>query len=195
MMRSLAPDRERATVAVVAAAIALAAPSALGQISAIVLGGSIGIALLRTPEAPRPAMCLPLTVSRAHGAMALCLFFALLIGLPFAVSTEASNQTLQLFDSFYRSGSLVFGGGHVVLPRQGVGLPVTRFSPATGQHRQSQVPCSPLLLILARLSVAGALLSSALSRCFCPPSFWSSEPYRFGRASADGLRLRRRSKA
>jgi chromate transporter len=116
MMRSLAPDRERATVAVVAAAIALAAPSALGQISAIVLGGSIGIALLRTPEAPRPAMCLPLTVSRAHGAMALCLFFALLIGLPFAVSTEASNQTLQLFDSFYRSGSLVFGGGHVVLP-------------------------------------------------------------------------------
>lgn len=55
MMRSLTPDRERATVAVVAAAIALAAPSALGQITAIVLGGLIGIALLRTlrPRGPR----------------------------------------------------------------------------------------------------------------------------------------------
>jgi len=48
--------------------------------------------------------------------MALCLFFALLIGLPFAASTGASHLPLQLFDSFYRSGSLVFGGGHVVLP-------------------------------------------------------------------------------
>src|SRR5215468_1944344 len=75
MMRSLAPDRERATVAVAAAAIAVAAPSALGQISAIVLGGLIGIALLRTPEAPRSAISLPLTVSRTQGALALCLFF------------------------------------------------------------------------------------------------------------------------
>jgi chromate transporter len=116
MMRSLAPDRERATVAVAAAAIATAAPSALGQISAIVLGGLIGIALLRTPEAPRPAVSLPLTVSRTHGVMALFLFFALLIGLPFAASAGASYRALQLFDSFYRSGSLVFGGGHVVLP-------------------------------------------------------------------------------
>jgi chromate transporter len=116
MMRSLAPDRERATVAVVAAAIATSAPSALGQISAIVLGGLIGIALLRTPEAPRPSVSLPLTVSRAHGVVALFLFFALLIGLPFAASAAASHRSLQLFDSFYRSGSLVFGGGHVVLP-------------------------------------------------------------------------------
>src|SRR5215813_2030457 len=68
MMRSLAPDRERATVAVAAAAIAITAPSALGQIGAIVLGGLIGIALLRTPESPRPSMSLPHTVSRAHGA-------------------------------------------------------------------------------------------------------------------------------
>jgi chromate transporter len=44
------------------------------------------------------------------------LFFALLIGLPFAASMGASHLSLQLFDSFYRSGSLVFGGGHVVLP-------------------------------------------------------------------------------
>src|SRR5262245_59835600 len=116
MMRSLAPDRERSTVAVAAACITAAAPSALGQIGAIVFGGLIGIALLRTPEVPRPASSLPLTVSRAHGAMALCLFFALLIGLPFAASIGANHRSLQLFDSFYRSGSLVFGGGHVVLP-------------------------------------------------------------------------------
>src|SRR5262245_11140109 len=103
MMRSLAPDRERATVAVAAACITAAAPSALGQIGAIVFGGLIGIALLRTPEVPRPASSLPLTVSRAHGAMALCLFFALLLGLHFEPSIGANHRSLQLFHSFYRS--------------------------------------------------------------------------------------------
>jgi chromate transporter len=49
------------------------------------------------------------------GIVALVLFFAILAGLPFARQFE-SNQTLAIFDSFFRSGSLVFGGGHVVLP-------------------------------------------------------------------------------
>jgi chromate transporter len=114
MMRSLAPDRERATLAVVAAVIVLAAPGAWGQIGAIVLGGVAGIALLKS-EAAADHLALPLAVSRVTGACLLILFFVLLIALPL-LSAANPSQSLKLFDAFYRAGSLVFGGGHVVLP-------------------------------------------------------------------------------
>jgi chromate transporter len=115
MMRSLAPDRERATLAVAAACISLAMPTAFGQIGAIVLGGLAGMAFLRDRGASKPSFSIPLGVTRLHGTIALLLFFGLLIALPLAASTS-TGLPLQLFDSFYRSGSLVFGGGHVVLP-------------------------------------------------------------------------------
>ena len=114
MMRSLAPDRERATLAVVAAAIVLAVPSAWGQIGAIVLGGVVGIVLPRK-DAPVNHVALPLAISRWSGACLLILFFVLLIGLPL-LAVSLPSQSLKLFDAFYRAGSLVFGGGHVVLP-------------------------------------------------------------------------------
>ena len=56
-----------------------------------------------------------ITLGKRAGAASLVLFFALLVGLP-ATTAIYHNQPLALFDSFYRSGSLVFGGGHVVLP-------------------------------------------------------------------------------
>jgi chromate transporter len=114
MMRSLAPDRERATMAVVAAIVVLAFPSAWGQVGAIALGGVAGVALLRA-DASTDHAALPLSVSRTTGAVLLAVFFVLLIGLPLLASTIPS-QGVKLFDSFYRAGSLVFGGGHVVLP-------------------------------------------------------------------------------
>jgi len=114
MMRSLAPDRERATLAVAAAAIVLAAPSAWGQIGAIVLGGVIGV-LRPGKDAPANHVALPLTIGRRTGAALLAIFFVLLVGLPLLTAVFPS-QGLQLFDAFYRAGSLVFGGGHVVLP-------------------------------------------------------------------------------
>jgi chromate transporter len=114
MMRSLAPDRERATLAIVAAAIVLVVPSAWGQISAIVLGGVFGIVLPKK-DAPVNHVALPLAVSRRSGACLLILFFVLLIGLPL-LAASLPSQSLKLFDAFYRAGSLVFGGGHVVLP-------------------------------------------------------------------------------
>lgn len=114
MARTLAPDRERATLAVVAAAITLALPSAWGQIGAIVLGGVVGVTLLKG-GGPIAHAELPLSVSRRAGIVALVAFFTLLIGLPFlAAATE--SQGVALFEAFYRAGSLVFGGGHVVLP-------------------------------------------------------------------------------
>jgi chromate transporter len=114
MARTLAPDRERASLAVAAAVMVLAIPSAWGQIGAILLGGVIGVTLLRT-ETPVDHAALPLRVSRRTGAVCLLLFFALLIALPILASVLPA-QGLKEFDAFYRAGSLVFGGGHVVLP-------------------------------------------------------------------------------
>jgi len=114
MMRSLAPDRARATLAVAAAVLVLAMPSSWGQIGAIVLGAIIGLVAFRGAP-PSDQVSLPHPVSRAAAIAAIILFFAILIGLPLVVAAVPSHS-LQLFDAFYRAGSLVFGGGHVVLP-------------------------------------------------------------------------------
>jgi chromate transporter len=114
MMRSLAPDRERATLAVIAAVLVLAIPTSWGQIGAILLGGVAGVTLLRT-TAPTNHVAMPHAVSRTAGIVAIILFFAILLGLPLIVAA-VPNHGLQLFEAFYRAGSLVFGGGHVVLP-------------------------------------------------------------------------------
>jgi chromate transporter len=114
MARTLAPDRLRATLAVAAAIVALAVPSAWGQIGAILMGGAVGIMLLeRNPRSDHTA--LPVRVSRTTGAILLAVFVAMLIGLPI-LAAVTSSQALNEFDVFYRAGSLVFGGGHVVLP-------------------------------------------------------------------------------
>ena len=114
MMRTLAPDRMRATVAAIAAVIVLSFPNAWGQIAAIIFGFAAGLTILHI-DAPHDHVSLPLRVSRTTGAILLALFFAILIGLPLLVAVYPAHS-LKLFDAFYRAGSLVFGGGHVVLP-------------------------------------------------------------------------------
>jgi chromate transporter len=114
MMRSLAPDRDRATVAVAAAVIVLAFPTAWGQIGAIILGFAAGVTMLHV-NVPADHVSLPLKVGRTTGAVLLTVFFAILLGLPLLIAV-VPNHSLQLFEAFYRAGSLVFGGGHVVLP-------------------------------------------------------------------------------
>jgi chromate transporter len=114
MARTLCPDPPRVTLAVLAAVAVLAAPTSLAQIAAIVAGGLAGLLLLRTPGDP-PHVALGIDVPRGVAVASLLLFFALLVGLPLLAAAWPS-QTLALVDSFYRSGSLVFGGGHVVLP-------------------------------------------------------------------------------
>jgi chromate transporter len=114
MMRTLAPDRERATLAVAAAVLVLAVPSAFGQIAAIVMGALIGVVLFRGAQQDDHVR-LPHPVSRTVAIVAMVVFFALLVALPL-VAAAVPNHSLQLFDAFYRAGSLVFGGGHVVLP-------------------------------------------------------------------------------
>jgi chromate transporter len=116
MARTLAPDRPRASVAVAACLVCLAIPSSFGQIAAILLGAVTGVTLLpaETQGADRPVSM----GIRIPGGLAFTLlgaFFVLLFGLP--VLADASGlHFVRLVEAFYRAGSLVFGGGHVVLP-------------------------------------------------------------------------------
>ena len=114
MARTLAPDRPRVTIAALAAIALLAAPGIAAQLAVIVGGGLLGLAVLR------PGDSAPLRADAERGTpwlavAALLAFFALLIALPVAARVTDSGA-LAVVDSFYRAGSLVFGGGHVVLP-------------------------------------------------------------------------------
>jgi len=115
MARSLCPDRPRATIAVVATLIVTGAPTAVGQIAAILAGAAAGVWLCR--EAPTVAAAARLTVPvpRALAVAAFAVFALLLIGLPIAAAVSAV-PALAVAEAFYRAGALVFGGGHVVLP-------------------------------------------------------------------------------
>ncbi|MFP6806715.1 MAG: chromate efflux transporter [Pseudomonadales bacterium] len=114
MAKNLCPDAKRATLAVLATITVLAVPSPFVQIAVIVMGGLVGWWLLRADELA-DHVDLGIRVNRYVAIAFIVLFFACLIGLPLLVSIFPSH-TLAVVDSFYRSGSLVFGGGHVVMP-------------------------------------------------------------------------------
>jgi len=113
MARILCPDRERASIAVVAALIILFSASSIAQIGAIVVGGVAGLWFCRT-ALPVSIGHISVPVSRAVGLVALTAFFLLLAGLPLLRGIGIPG--VAYFEAFYRSGALVFGGGHVVLP-------------------------------------------------------------------------------
>jgi chromate transporter len=115
MARTLTPDLQRVALAIVATLIAFAVPSSLGQIAAIIFGGVAGALVLRGGGSPADEAHLPLTVNRSAGTVCLALFAGLLVGLPL-LAAASHSQDIALFDKFFRTGALVFGGGHVVLP-------------------------------------------------------------------------------
>jgi chromate transporter len=112
MARTLCPDRQRASIACAAALLILFSTSFAAQVGTIVMGGIAGFWLCRA-AAPTVTTSLGAPVSRRVGAIALLVFFVLLVVLP---ALAGMSPSVQLFDAFYRSGALVFGGGHVVLP-------------------------------------------------------------------------------
>ena len=114
MARSLTPDRSRAAIALAAVVIAVSFAGSLAQVCAIAFGALAGLWLCRA-EAPPASGHLNFPVTRFGGGIALVLFAALLLLTPVAVAATGSHA-LAMFDAFYRSGALVFGGGHVVLP-------------------------------------------------------------------------------
>ncbi len=116
MARSLAPDKERATIAVAGMIGAMLMPFAIVQVLVILSGGLIGLVWLRStikPAEESEMMAVP--VRRRTALLSLFVFFVLLVLLP-VFATATGDGTLRLMDGFYRAGSMVFGGGHVVLP-------------------------------------------------------------------------------
>ena len=114
MARNLCPDRERASIAGAAAVIVLLSTSAFSQLAAILFGAVTGAWLCR-PTGLVHAEHAPIKVSRRVGVAALAAFFSLLFGLPF-LRGLTDSRAIAMMEAFYRSGALVFGGGHVVLP-------------------------------------------------------------------------------
>lgn len=115
MAESLCPDRTRATIAVLATIGVLVWAAPLSPLLVIIAGGAVGWYLYRKEPLPRAVGHLPLTRSRRGALVCLGIFFLLLCGLPIlrAIYPESA---LSSFESFYHTGALVFGGGHVVLP-------------------------------------------------------------------------------
>ncbi|MGR1582145.1 chromate efflux transporter [Thalassobius sp. S69A] len=115
MAHSLCPDKERGTIALLAVALVAFAPVPIAMPAAIVLGAVIGLFLARgTVYTAQP---MPVRISRVFSLLCLTLALALLMGLPLLGPLGGSFASgVALFDSFYRAGALVFGGGHVVLP-------------------------------------------------------------------------------
>ena len=111
MARSLCPDRTRASIATLALIAMTVSTGSFSQIATIALGGLAGLVFCRSHVETSPDS-VPFPVSRSMGLAFLALFFALL-ALSFAPIREGA---FAMFSAFYRSGALVFGGGHVVLP-------------------------------------------------------------------------------
>lgn len=157
MGRSLCPDWSRATIAVMGTIIVTLLGATVGQIVAIVLGGIAGAALLKSatnmPEAP-----IGMPGTKRGAVFCLAVFVALLLGLPLAARL-ANVYWLDLFSSFYRVGSLVFGGGHVVLPLlQAVVVPhgwVTNNEFLAGYGAAQAIP-GPLFTFAAFLGAIGS---------------------------------------
>ncbi|WP_421616682.1 chromate efflux transporter [Agrobacterium tumefaciens] len=114
MAKNLAPDRQRASIALVGIICVVFVAGAFGQILALALGAIAGLFFCRS-EAARQASHLAFRVPKSVGYIALATFALLLAFLP-VFAAMAGSQGLSLFDAFYRAGALVFGGGHVVLP-------------------------------------------------------------------------------
>ncbi len=176
MARTLAPDKERATIAILAAIAMLSWQTAIAQVVVIVTAGLIGWRLFHNVASP-PDAHIKAPVGRNAAIACLAVFFLLLGALPL-LSSLADSQGLRLFDAFYRSGALVFGGGHVVLPLldRAVVTPgwVTRDDFLAGYGAAQAVP-GPLFTFSAYLGavtkpspsgVAGATI--ALTGIFLP---------------------------
>lgn len=114
MGKNLCPDKERASLAGAAAIFTVLLPGAASQISVIVISALLGWRWL-SPSGELPHSPFPVGLSKRLGMASLILFFAILLMLP-AAAAQSGIYLLSLFDSFFRAGALVFGGGHVVLP-------------------------------------------------------------------------------
>ena len=114
MIATLAPDRTRGTIAVLAAVLVLLSTRAWIQLAAIALGAILGLLLCRDTKS-QPPQKLHVSIPRPAAIISLAVVVSLLLLPPLFLAIKP-NQSIALFQAFYRTGALVFGGGHVVLP-------------------------------------------------------------------------------
>jgi len=114
MGKKLTPDRTRQTIAIVATICVFLVPTAVGQLAIILAAAIVGYILYNKNDVPE-VPDLPIRISKRVGVIAWGLFAGLLIVLPI-VRNGVDSLFIAMFDTFYRVGALVFGGGHVVLP-------------------------------------------------------------------------------
>lgn len=189
MASTLAPDFRRGLIVAAGAALALLIPGNLGQVTTIGVGLVAGLLFCRgmAGGADHP---LRVPVSKTAGLVSAGLFAVLLMGLPLLAGLVA-NPWVATADAFYRSGALVFGGGHVVLPllqgEPAIAEAVSQDQFLAGYGAAQAVP-GPLFTFAAFLGFtmgtgAEAWLSSALALAavFLPECSWSSLRCRFGR--------------
>lgn len=115
MTQNLVTDTFRAAIAVAALVVVLLVPHPLVQVLAIAIGIIAGVVFLHEASAEQQAAAGNAQIPRAVGVTCLVLFVALLVVLP-AIARAIDSNGATIFESFYRAGALVFGGGHVVLP-------------------------------------------------------------------------------
>lgn len=114
MGETLCPDRTRLCFAAVAALLATFLPTPFAQVSAILSGAILGWLFLKGKQC-LPPVHIPVPISKLSASISLVLFWILLIAIPL-LAKLSNHHTLQVFDSFFRAGALIFGGAHVVLP-------------------------------------------------------------------------------
>ncbi|MEZ2716460.1 chromate efflux transporter [Niallia circulans] len=115
MAKNLTPDLKRKTIALFALILTLLWQSVFSQVGVIILSAIIGYFLYKQQVRQQNQVDISFPISKQVASVSLVLFFSLLFLLPI-IREVFSYQWIAMFDSFYRSGSLVFGGGHVVLP-------------------------------------------------------------------------------
>jgi chromate transporter len=121
LARALTPDPPRIAVAAVAAGAALVATTPFTQVAIIAAGAAIGLVAFTAPQSPPGVAGSGGPIGRRTGLVAIVLFFGLLVGLPILRAATGSTG-VAMVETFYRTGSLVFGGGHVVLPLLDAGV-------------------------------------------------------------------------
>jgi chromate transporter len=175
MARALAWDAARGAIAVASAAAVLVAPSSAIQVAAIAVAALLGWRLLPVP-AEQARMHVAVPIGRRTAAACLALYLGLLVALPVAAAAIPEDE-VRLVDSFYRSGALVFGGGHVILPLLHAEVVVTRGWVSEDQfiagYGAAQLVPGPLFTFATYLgaSIAGPLGGALATIAIFLPSF------------------------
>ncbi|WP_424768884.1 chromate efflux transporter [Paenibacillus sp. sgz302251] len=210
MARSLAPDPTRATMALGTASVAIFMPALWGQLLPLIICAVIGLIWLKPQEAKADSNendDVNHFIGRGFAASMLVLFFLLLVCLPLA-SGMTGSSLLSLADGMYRAGSLVFGGGHVVLPmleaqllgQEGQGLSHDQFMAGYGAVQAVPGPlftfaayigaalqAGPMRIVYAFIAIIAIFLPAFLLLIGTLPFWETLKRNRFAQAGLKGI--------